>query len=342
MSRFNKKYLAQLGLIGVMSMTLLTGCKVSSDTPILGKILGLHSDEIFEVDSLICSDDEYKLVFMNYVNKYKKDFGGDIDWSSKVNQETSLQDFLMEKVKEDITVKYTLSSMAETEEVRLNKDDMNLINDAVETYYDSLSEGEKEYIGSDIDVVAKVYSNYYLADKVYNKVTESVGENVSEEDARVVKVQYIRMSTENNSASKINSKLKSLAKAVNENKKNFAQEAKQLSEDDSIEKVIKKNQAETVLEQEAFHVKKEKTSEVIQDGNDYYLIYCIDNYMKEETTANKEKIIENEKEAVFKKEYDAFLKEVDYDFNTSQWEEIVPEDVKDTQSSNFLEIYNNM
>ena len=150
------------------------------------------------------------------------------------------------------------------------------------------------------------------------------------------------MSVGKNSESEIKSRLKSLAKAVNANKKDFAQEAKQLSEDSSIERTIKKNEAKTKLEIEAFNVSKGKVSGVIQDGNDYYLIYCIDNYLKEETTANKEEMIEKQKDAVFKKAYDAFLKDVDYDFNTSEWEDIVPEDVEDMDSSNFLEIYNNM
>lgn len=337
----NKKNIALLGIMGVMSIALLTGCKVSSDTPIIGKILGLHSDEIFEVDDLVCSDKEYKLVFMNYVNKYKSDFGGKIDWNAKVDKETTLKDYLMEKVKEDITVKYTLSAMAETERVKLDKDDMKIINNATEEYYASLSDEEKDYIDSDIDIVTAVYSNYYLADKVYNHVTDSVGDDISEEDARVIKIQYVRMSTENNSATEIKSTLTSLAKAVEANKKDFAKEAKQLSEDDSVERTIKKNEAQTKFEKEAFNVKKEKTSQVIKDGKNYYLIYCLDNYMKDETTANKENIIENKKKAVFKKEYDAFLNDVSYDFNTSEWEDIVPEDVEGTQSSNFLEVYSN-
>ena len=44
---------------------------------------------------------------MNYVNKYKKDFGGKVDWNAKVDKDTTLKDFVMEKVKEDMTVKYT-------------------------------------------------------------------------------------------------------------------------------------------------------------------------------------------------------------------------------------------
>lgn len=341
MTRLNKKKIAVLGLTAVMSATLFSGCKVSSDTPILGKILGLHSDEIFEVDRLVCSDNEYKLVFMNYVNKYKKDFGGEINWEAQIDKDTTLKDFIMEKVKEDISVKYALSAMAETERVKLDKEDMKSINGMVEDYYGSLSEEEKEYFDSDMDVVISVYTNYYLADKVYNKATETVGDDISEEDARVAKIQYIRMSSENTSETEIVSKLTSIAKDVNAQKKDFAREAKQLSEDDSVERIVKKNEVKTKLESEAFNVKKEKTSKVIKDGTDYYLIYCVDNYMKDETTANKAEMIKSAKKAVFKKKYDSFLKDTDYDFNTSEWEDIVPEDVENTKTSSLLEVYAN-
>lgn len=46
---------------------------------------------------------------------------------------------------------------------------------------------------------------------------------------------------------------------------------------------------------EAFNVNKNQTSEIINDGNDYYLIYCVDNYMKDETAKNKENIIKKQK-----------------------------------------------
>ena len=109
----------------------------------------------------------------------------------------------------------------------------------IDEYYQSLDSVEKEYINSDIDVVAKVYSNFYLADKVYNNVTDTIGESVSEEQARVIKIQYIKMSVGNKSAEEIKSKLKSVVKAVKANNVSFSQEAKQYSEDDSIEKILK-------------------------------------------------------------------------------------------------------
>lgn len=178
-----------------------------------------------------------------------------------------------------------------------------------------------------------------MADKVYNRVTEKVDETVSEEDARVIKIQYIRMSSDNTAPDIIQKKLRSIAKKVKKGTANFEKEAKQISEDDSATKVIKKNEATTTLEKEAFNVNKNQTSEIINDGNDYYLIYCVDNYMKDETAKNKENIIKKQKKALFQKEYNSFLKDSSYDFNTSEWEDIVPEDIKDLKSSNFFSLY---
>ena len=76
------KKIAATGIAVTLTASFLTGCGIKSDTFILGKIFGLSSDEIFKIDDLTCSKSEYKLIFMNYVNKYKKDFGGKVDTGS--------------------------------------------------------------------------------------------------------------------------------------------------------------------------------------------------------------------------------------------------------------------
>ena len=91
-----------LGMAVILAGTVLTGCKIKSDTPILGKIFGLGSNQIFKVNELVCSKIEYKLVFMDYVNKYKKDFGGDIDWNAKINNDLTMKEYIMDKAKADI------------------------------------------------------------------------------------------------------------------------------------------------------------------------------------------------------------------------------------------------
>lgn len=139
-----------------------------------------------------------------------------------------------------MTVKYTIAAMADTEGIKIDKDDMRSINDVADKFYNSLSQSELEYTDADLDTATVLYRNYYLADKVYNRVTEKVDETVSEEDARVIKIQYIRMSSDNTAPDTIQKKLRSIAKKVKKGTTNFEKEAKQISEDDSATKVIKK------------------------------------------------------------------------------------------------------
>jgi foldase protein PrsA len=336
------KKIAIAGITVSIAASILTGCKINSDTPILGSIFGLGSDKIFQVGDMVCSKDEYKLLFMNYVNEYKADFGSDFSWDSKIDGETTFKEYVMEKAKEDISIKYTIAAMAETENVKIDEEDSKIINETADNYYNSLSEEDIEYANADADLATVLYTNYYLANKVYNKVTEKAGDDISEEDARVVKIQYVKMSTDNNTEKKIKSTYRKLQKQVKNLTINFAQEAKQITEDDTVELVIKKNEASSKLEKEAFNVNYKTTSSIIKDGKNYYLIYCVDNYLKEETQKNRLKMVEEEKEKVFKKEYDEFVKDLDYDFNTSQWEDIIPEDTDGTSTDAFFELLEQM
>lgn len=335
------KKIISLGMAVILAGTVLTGCKIKSDTPILGKIFGLGGNQIFKVNELVCSKIEYKLVFMDYVNKYKKDFGGDIDWNAKINNDLTMKEYIMDKAKEDISVKYTISSMAEEKNVRLDKDDMAEVVDLSNEYYNKLSQDEKDFTEATLDDVQAVYCNYELADKVYEKVTEDVGNDISEEDARVIKIQYIRMRTDNNTVAEIKSKLNKIAKKVTDEKQDFSKEAKQVSEDDSVEKVLKKNEAKQKFETESFKVNPGQVSKIINDGKNYYLIYCVDNYDKTATATNKAEIIKEAKDQYFAKEYNKYVKSVSKDINTSAWNKIEPEDTKDMKTCNLIELYNN-
>lgn len=334
--------IAALTMASILALTSLTGCSLKSDTPIIGKIVGLKSDQIFKIDELICSKPEYMLVLMNTENQYKSDFGGTVDWSAKVDGKTTLQSYVMEKVKEDISVKYTLAAMAENKGVTLTEEEESNIVKAATEYFNSLSDEEKDYTQADVSDVEKVYTNYLLADKVYLKFTENAGTKVSDEEARVIKIQYIRMSTDNNKESKIRSTLKNVIDLVNGGYQEFSREAKQYSEDDAVEKIIKKNEATATYEQEAFSLNNEEMSSIIQDGNDFYLVYCVESYMKDETAENKQSIINSAKEEYFNQQYNYFLEDVKTDFNTDASDDIKLSTNENVKNTSLMEIYDSI
>ncbi len=331
------KFIAIAMALVVASLSI-SGCK--TDTPIIGGLIGLKSNQIFEVDKLICSKAEYKIILMDTQNAYKKDLGGVADWSVLVDDNVTLESFINEKVKEDITVKYTLSAMATKKGVYLNSDEKTQINKAATTYYNSLNDAEKKYTEASEKDVEKVFTNYLLAYKVYEKLTESIGKKVTDEEARVIKIQYIRMNSDNTEESTINRTMRDVTDLVYGGYQEFSREAKQYSEDDLVEKTIKKNEAKEKYEIEAFELADEEISSIIQDGKNYYLVYCVNSYIEDLTIKNKESIIEKEKEQSFNKQYNEYLKEVKTDFNTKEWKKLTLSTDKNIVNSSLMTEYN--
>lgn len=317
-----KRQLTAIVAAVVFASASLAGCGVKTDTPVIGKIVGLDEDQIFKVEELICSKPEYMLVLMNAQNQYRNDFGGTIDWNAKINDETTLQDFVMKKVKEDITVKYTLAALAEKKGITLSDVEITDISDMADEYYTSLNEAEKQYTNAEKADVENIFKNYLLADKLYSQLTDHIGKNVSDEEARVIKIQYIRMNSDKTKESKIKSTYQDVTDLVYGGYQQFSREAKQYSEDDIVEKVLKKNEVTAAYEKEAFNLSNKEISNIIQDGKNYYLVYCVESYMENETAENKQSIISKMKQEEFNSQYNKFLEDAETDFNTDVWEDI--------------------
>ncbi len=318
------KRIIALGLTLGLTSTMLfgCGCGIDSDTPILGTFFGLEDNQVFKVDKLICTKPEYMLQVLNTANKHKAGFGGKVDWNAKVTKDKNLSQYVLDQVKEDISVKYTMASMAKEKQVTLSNKEEASIKSAAKKYYSKLTNAEKEFTKAKEKDVVKLYKNYKLADKVYDKVTEDQDVTVSDEETRAAKINYIRMSTEKHSMDYINKWLKFAAMNIENNYQPFSREAKQFSDDDTYTKIIYKNEAKKDFEKKVFDMESGELNKNIKDGKDYYLIQCIDNYLKEESAKNKQRLIDKNKKEYFNKEYKKYLKDVDTDFNSSSIEDV--------------------
>ena len=335
-----KKKIVALGLVVALSVSSLTGCSFNSKTPVIGKIVGLGSSEMFKIDKEVCSKQEYMLVLMDTAGTYKADFGGKVDWNAKVSDNQTLQSYVMQKVKEDITVKYTLASMAKERNISLSTDESSMIKTKAAEHYKSLTSQEKEYTGASQENVESLYKNYYLADKVYDALAAEADAKISDEEARVMKIQYIRMNTDNTKEDKIKSTLKTVTDLVKGGYQTFAREAKQYSEDNVFEKTLKKNEATKTYEKSAFNLSNSEISSIIQDGKDYYLVYCVNSYLKSETEKNKEEIIKNAQQTYFNDKYSKYLKDIDVDFNDDQAKKIKLSTDENVKAVNLMTVYN--
>lgn len=329
-----RKQWAVLGLTIALTSSILVGCNIQTDTPIIGRIAGLKSNQIFQIDKLICEEAEYRLVFMDTVNRYRKQFGSNVDWEAEIAEDKTLKEYVMDQAKEEVSVQYALASMANAEGIKLTDEEHEEITEYAKEYFDGLSSQEKEYVGAGVSAVTGLFTSYKLADKVYTTLTEKVGEDVSEEEARVIQVQYIRISK----SEEARKTLEKVIRIVNDKNWSFSQEAKRYTQDQKIDETMKKNEIKRNYEKEAFRLKTGQISKVIEEENDYYLVYCVNSYDETATTANKNEIVQEKREKYFQEKYDTYLKTVDTDFNTRAWKDVeVPDN--DVNADNLMEIY---
>lgn len=317
-----KNKLVALGLSVALATSAFSGCGISTDTPIIGSIVGLEDDQVFQVDKIICSVNEYKVEYLKQQKSLIKNMDGSVDWTKEVSAGITLEDYVKNKTKEAITAKYTLAAMANDCAIVLTDAEAKQAEDEAKTYYDSLKPAEQEYLGSSLADVKKYYKMQSLANKVYTSYTANIGNDVSDEEARVVKIQYIRMNTATTKVKRIKQVYKEITDLVNGGYRTFIREAKQFSEDSSLEVLVKKNQASKTYETKAFEMSNKDISPVIQEGNDYYLVYCVNSYDKKETAKNKAAIIAGMKKAAFDEKYNEYLDKADTDFNTAAWKGI--------------------
>ena len=122
-------------------------------------------------------------------------------------------------------------------------------------------------------------------------------------------------------------------------KKTFEQCVNLYNEDEESEKTIKKNEAKALFEVKAFTLGNNKISDVIEDGNDYYLVYCKNSYDKVASEKNKAVLIKEKKAEFFNQNYNDFINKSKNDFNTDCFEELELPNSGNIKSSNLFEVY---
>ena len=101
-----------------------------------------------------------------------------------------------------------------------------------------------------------------------------------------------------------------------------------------------KGETDPAFEEAAFNLEKGEISDIIETRYGYHIIKCINTFNREETDANKIKIVEKRKEEVFGQEYDAFVSTLTRTINQSLWDSISFSVNEEVTTCDFFDIYN--
>lgn len=230
----------------------------------------------------------------------------------------------------ELTQVYSMDLLAESLEMTLTEEELSQIAAGAKEYFASLSEAERAYLELSESDVREYYEHYALAQKVYHSLTESVNEEVSDDEARVMELQQIYVSGKEK-ADEVRSRL--------QNKEDFAAVANNYNELSAIQVTVSRDDLPKQVEEAAFQLDNNEISDCIETENGYYFIKCLNKYNEELTEANKSNIVEKREKEAFDNAYNALLATLTSSFNEPVWEAITLDTSGEIQTDSFFEVF---
>ncbi|MBQ3546424.1 MAG: peptidylprolyl isomerase [Lachnospiraceae bacterium] len=334
------KYIVTFLTIAVLT----TGCSLGGKN--IRLTTGLSDSELFKIDGSAFKVSEAMVYLTTEKNLYEESYGSEI-WTKSIGDIT-FEEYVKNSVKNRLAEIKTLNLLAKEKKIKLSNEEKEIAKNDAKEYFSGLTKEEKKYMDIDEDTVYKVYKEYRLAEKVYTELVKDVNPEISDADAKVIKVAAIYAKTytidsaekrveytaeEKESAKK---NITKLLDTIN-NGEDFMTIAANNTDADQVEYQFGKGDMIKEFEEVAFALKAGQVSGVIETPDGYYVIKCINDYLEDETQKNKETLIQEEKNKAFKDIYNPFVEKLSSQFNEKAWEKIEFSKMTDVKVSNFYE-----
>ena len=325
-----RKFITLCIAVALFSSTL-TGCTIGN-TEIVLNMNSVGRNHVFSINGNKCTKEEARLYLCNYQNIYGSAYGlnlWDYDYS-KIEEGASLEDYVKDVTLSELANIMCMEQLAKQQELTLTEEELQKVNAAADEYYKSLSRKEISYIGLDKNELRSFYEKYAIAQKLYNSLTQGINEEVSDDEARVIRIQQIYVKSEE-TATQVQQKLA--------NGEKFDSLASNYNEAGVIERNLARGEYPEVVDNVVFHLDNGEESGMITTEQGYYFIKCLNKFDEELTEANKENIIVKRRKEQFDDKYIEFVETSQFELNESVWDDIKVDTSGDIKTSSFFEVY---
>lgn len=345
-----QKTLRKTAVVAVFLLALsgVSGCSKLENTRIVFTT-GFSGDELFRIEEMSCTESEFMVYLVNEQDTYENGFGSGI-WDVSVGNET-----MEERVKENclstLAQVKAMNLLAAENGIILTDAERALAEEAGKAYYNSLSEAEiKAMKNVSKETIIKLYEEYALADKLYKYIIKDINPEISDDEARTITVEQIVLNTWKLDASgnkayfnavekaEVYTKAKDILAQINAGT-DFDVLLEQYSEVEEGTVSFGKGDVDEKIEEAAFNLDNGEVSRIIETEDAYVILKCVSTFNREETEANKVRIVEERKREVFGQQYDVFITNLSRVLNNELWEKIKISDVEGVTTTSFFDVY---
>ncbi len=343
------KTIAALMLSASMAFSL-TGCANLENTKIV-LITGFTENELFRIEDKSCSESEFMVYLVNTQNSYEAGFGDGI-WNVNIGDE-NMESYVKDKCLSTIAQVKAMNILAAESGIELTEPEISNAHAAASDYYSSLTDEDKKAMkGINEETLQAMYVEYATADKLYDYIIRDINPEISDDEARTITVEQIvlnaweldskgdRVALEGAQREAVRSKAQQILNQLNEGT-DFSVLMEQYNEAEEGTVSVGKGDVAPEIETAAFNLDNGEVSSIIETGDTYVILKCISTFNREETEANKIRIVEEKKREVFGEQYDEFAAKLSRVLNEDLYKKIHISETVDGTSVNFFDVYRN-
>lgn len=328
----------------------MTGCGKKSEKEIV-LTTGFAENEVFFIDKEKCTLPEINVYMRTSQDQYQSVFGTEI-WDRDIGGQT-LEGRLKDTTLARIAQIKAMNLLAESRGIALDENEQSKCASAASKYMSGLSAAEVSQLGVTQEIIESLYSEYALANKVYTDITKNVNPEISDDEARTITVKHILIKTyyldlsgnhvgySDNQKQEAYSRAQAVLQKIRDGG-DFDELADRYNED--TQSTYSFGKEESTMPKEfvdaAFNLDTNQISDIVETEYGYHIIKCISTFDRDETDANKVRIVEERKKEAFNQVYDAFVKTLYSKLNEELWDSLKFKTDPDITTTNFFDVYN--
>lgn len=324
-------------LAGILIVSMIVGTFAGCSS---GKVSGgvrLENGEI-KGNSVVLSIGDIGIKYSKIRNycyllsrQYDRKFSHAV-WDYKITDETKIGDEAKEEIIRMVTQLAVIGRTAKSQKITLSGDEKDEAVQKAEEVLASATEEEKKNYFLTVQELSEVFQENLLAEKMFYIATDDADTEISDEEAKQIKIQYIQMITNGTTADGVQIHLGEKEKTDARKKMDvllaqarkaddFLTMAQENTESATAELTIGRDT--TLLDEEAvqaaFQLKKGEFSQVVETPGAYYIIYCVNDNDEDATYTRKEAIIADRQTKMFKEKYADWLGKDEISISKSFW-----------------------
>ncbi len=276
-----------------------------------GRLFGLRSNQLMRVEDQICSSGEANVFLTSQQAMYEAAYGNEI-WDASFPDGATFASHMKSSLKEFLARLQAMQVMAKRQKISLTREEKALCEAAAREYRSRLSAAQQKASGMTEESVRQAFEKYCLANKLCVRLTAGESGVVSDSEARIIHVLMICASDR----ARVQEAYERVTAGAD-----FETTAKKYTVDAArMRLTLARGDLPETLEQAAFALTDGQVSPVTEDGGMYYIFLCTEDYDTAATQANKERILQKRRAALFLEAYGEACEDLDGEFNEDAWD----------------------